>query len=297
MKSPGIKSQINSPELNDLAVSALTGVIIIIILVLIMTSVISLVFFSLIGGVPLQKNAYIVAEAKYSTKYGYPLVSLFNKAGDTGLFSGSGSGYPIEIQISAAGEIKTASPDTENLKWTPGTSLFIMRTDAGYTITDNPDGTNKTPLAFPGNEITVAVIDTANNILIFSQKVKTDSFGNFTTSTTTTTPTINATPTSTTTPTATATATISTNKIKILWSPATYGYASLSPPEPLVNSKQINIPTGSSQTVYFVPDDGRAVLTIKLDGAIVYSGSSTGSTIQYTVSDVAEDHILRATFG
>jgi hypothetical protein len=298
MKPPGIKSQINSPGRNDPAVSALIGVITIIVLVLIMTGGISVVFISLIGGVPLQKNAYIVAEAKYNTQYGYPLVSLFNRAGDTGLLSGSGSGYPIAVQISAAGESITASPDPGNLKWAPGTSLFIIRTDTGYTITDNPDGINITPLAFPGSEITVTVIDTAGNVIIYSQKVKTENSGNFTSSTTTSTSTINATPTSTTTTTApTATATISTNKIMIIWSPATHGYASLSPPEPLVNSKQINIPTGSSQTIYFVPDERRAVLTIKLDGTTVYSGSSTGSTIQYTISDVAEDHILRATFG
>lgn len=283
MKSPGIKSQINSPEQNDPAVSALIGVIIIIILVLIMAGVLSVLFFSIMGGVPLQKNAYIVAEAKYNTQYGYPLVSLFNHAGDTGLLSGSGSGYPISVRISAGGEILTASPDPENLKWAPGTYLYIIRTDTGYTITDNPNGINKTPLAFPGSEITVTVIDNANNVVIYSQNLKTESFGNFTTLTATATPT--------------AAATISTQKIMIVWSPATYGYASQSPPEPLANSKQINIPTGSSQTIYFVPDAGRAIMTIRLDGTIVYSGSSIGSTIPYTISDVAEDHILRATFG
>lgn len=294
MKPPGITSQINQAGLNDSAVSALIGVILIVALVLILTAVISVVFLGFISGVPLQKTAYIAAEAKYNTQYGYPLVSLYNKAGDTGLLSGTGSGYPITVLISTTDGSANATPDPENLKWAPGTFLFIIRTDTGYTITDDPDRITGTPLAFPGNDITVTIIDTVENVLIYNKKITAGNSGNVTT-TTTSTVTITTTPTPTAT--VTPTPTVSTNKIMIIWSPATYGYASLSPPEPLTNSRAITVPTGSSKTIYFIPNAGKAVLTIKLDGTTVYSGSSTGSTIEYTILNVVEDRILRATFG
>ncbi|WFN37895.1 type IV pilin N-terminal domain-containing protein [Methanomicrobium antiquum] len=286
-----LKSPVQVTDKNDSAVSALIGVILLVALVVIMTAVISVFFFGLIGDMH-QKTAYVVAEAKYNTQYGYPLITLSNRAGDTGLLSGSGDGYPIAVQITTPGGSVTASPYPVGLKWAPGTYLFIIRTDAGYTVTDDPNKINGTPMAFLGNEITVNIIDTVSDVLIYSQKITMSSVNN-TTSIYTSTATVTSTPTAT----ATATATISTKKLMIIWSPASDGYASLSPPDPLENSRGINIPTGSSKTIYFMPDAGKAVVTIKLDGATVYSGSSVGATIEYTILNISEDHILRATFG
>jgi hypothetical protein len=56
--------------------------------------------------------------------------------------------------------------------------------------------------------------------------------------------------------------------------------------------------TGSSQIVYFVPAvANKAVKTITLDGVTVYTGSSKGATISYTLTNVVSAHTLAATFG
>ena len=123
MKPPILKFPVQVTDKNDSAVSALIGVILLVALVVIMTAVISVFFFGLIGDLP-QKTAYVAAEAKYNTQYGYPLITLSNRAGDTGLLSGSGDGYPIAVQITTPVGSVTASPYPVGLKWAPGTYLF-----------------------------------------------------------------------------------------------------------------------------------------------------------------------------
>jgi hypothetical protein len=96
--------------------------------------------------------------------------------------------------------------------------------------------------------------------------------------------------------TQTTTTSSSTRTVTVRWSPSSYGYGSLSPPIKLTNSQEVRVPRGGSQTFYFVPNANKAVLKIRLDGTTVYSGSSAGTTISYTVSNVVEDRELTATF-
>jgi len=129
------------------------------------------------------------------------------------------------------------------------------------------------------------------------------------TATATATPTPTATATATPTPTATATATPTptatvppgTTAITVSWSPggAGIGCGSVSPPTCLAgNPAAVNVAMGSSQIVYFVPAvANKAVKTITLDGVTVYTGSSKGTTISYTLTNVVSAHTLAATFG
>jgi hypothetical protein len=110
-------------------------------------------------------------------------------------------------------------------------------------------------------------------------------------------PTATANATLTATPAPTATTATGTRTITVIWSPSAYGYGSISPPTALANSAEVLIPRGSSKTIYYVPAAGRKVLTIKLDGTTVYTGSSVGVTVPYTVTNVLEDRTLIATFG
>ena len=238
-----------------------------------------------------------------------------------------------------------ARPDPVDLAWAPGSTLYITRTSTGYSVTNAVAQIPASPLAFPGNDVTVSVIDSSNNLLVYSKKLTiAGSSGNMTPAltqnvtlsptatgivtatptltqnvtlsppvTATAIPTVTVTPTPTATATAiptvtvtstptataipTATAPIATRTITVIWSPGGYGFGSLSPPTPLTNSQEVRIPRGSSKTIYFVPNANRAVLTIKLDGATVYTGSSIGSIISYPVSNVVEDRTLTATFG
>lgn len=119
------------------------------------------------------------------------------------------------------------------------------------------------------------------------------------TATATATPTPTATATATSTPTATATPAATT--ITVSWSPggAGIGCGSLSPPTCLTsNPAAVNVATGSSQIFYFFPAvANKAVRTITLDGVTVYTGSSNGATVSYTLTNVVSAHTLAATFG
>lgn len=75
------------------------------------------------------------------------------------------------------------------------------------------------------------------------------------------------------------------------------GDASLSPPSTLTNPQTVGVTAGSSLTVSFVPKSNKSVKTITLDGGTVYSGSTTGATISYTVTNILGPHTLAATFG
>ncbi len=119
------------------------------------------------------------------------------------------------------------------------------------------------------------------------------------TATATATPTPTATATATSTPTATATP--ATTTITVSWSPggAGIGCGSISPPTCLTsNPAAVNVATGSSQVFYFSPAvANKAVKTITLDGVTVYTGSSKGTTVSYTLTNVVSAHTLAATFG
>jgi len=295
MKTHNRSYTLSTPPRNDAAVSTLTGVILMVALVVLMTAIVSSFLLGVI--LPTHKSAYIVADAKVTSENGYPLVTLLNRGGDYCYFSGTGSGYPISVQISSGGRSETALPAPAGLVWEPGSALYITYSGTGYDVTDDPAQINGTPRQFPGNEVTVSVIDTSNSLLVYSKKLTiAGSSGNPAAALTqNVTQTANATVTVTATPTATAVT--ATRTITVIWSPGGYGYGSLSPPTPLANSQEVRIPRGSSKTIYFVPNANRAVRTIKLDGATVYTGSAIGSTISYTVSNVVEDRTLTATFG
>jgi hypothetical protein len=69
------------------------------------------------------------------------------------------------------------------------------------------------------------------------------------------------------------------------------------PSTTLTNPQTVTVLTGSSPTFSFVPNNNKYVQTISLDGSTVYSGSSVGTSISYTISTIMADHTLAATFG
>ncbi|PKL68067.1 MAG: hypothetical protein CVV30_12045 [Methanomicrobiales archaeon HGW-Methanomicrobiales-1] len=168
------------------------------------------------------------------------------------------------------------------------------------TATVNVTNTTATPTATSSPIVTATVNVTAvptANVTATATSTATSSPTVTATVNVTAVPTANVTVTATTSVTPTATATTSTRTITVRWSPTGSGYGSLSPPVKLTNGQEISVPRGSSKTIYFVPNAAVAVLTIKLDGTIVYTGSSKGITISYTVTNVVEDRQLTATFG
>lgn len=104
------------------------------------------------------------------------------------------------------------------------------------------------------------------------------------------------TPTTTTT-TPTPTPTSITKNVVVSWSPGGLGDVYLLPSTTLSNPQTVTALTGSSPSFSFVPKNNKYVQTIMLDGSTVYSGSSVGTSITYTISNIMADHTLVATFG
>jgi hypothetical protein len=154
---------------NDTAVSTLIGVIVMVNLVVLLTVILSAF---LVGSLP-QKTAYFVADAQYSIQNGYPVVTLVHRAGDTGYLSGPGTGHSLAILVTSGGSTITAVPDPAGLRWSPGTTLFITRSGSGYTVTSDPARIQGTPQAFPGRDVTVSVLDTGGNILVYQKTLTT----------------------------------------------------------------------------------------------------------------------------
>jgi hypothetical protein len=58
----------------------------------------------------------------------------------------------------------------------------------------------------------------------------------------------------------------------------------------------VTVVSGSSKTFSFVPNSNKLVKSVKLDGVTVYTGSSKGVTVTYTVNTVVAPHTIVAVF-
>ena len=290
---------------SDDAVSEVVAEILIIFLVLSMGAVVGAMLFGVMPSIP--KTAYLATEGSYKTMPTYSAIAIHHSAGDALSFSPTTlSSYPAEIRVDTLTGSFLAVPDRSAALFQPGDTIYVYNTGTGYHITKDLTGVTAVPL--PSEFTSVKIIDSTANLLIVTWPPTKNEVSP--TSTTTGTPTPTATATTTTTATATVTATPTTTKtptptetessitrtITVIWSPKASGYGSESPPVMLTNSQEIRVLKGSSKTLYFVPNSDKTVLTIKLDGTTVYSGSSVGSTISYTVSNILEDRTLTATF-
>jgi len=239
-----------------------------------------------------------------------PAVGEF-RPGNTVYLYYTGAGYGITQNLNGVAALPQPSEDLRVRIVDPVSGLMILEWKSvkyGTTTTKMVTPTSAVPTTNTTNVTTTvtptATITTTANV----------------TATVTANATATATPTATITATANVTATVTANvtataipttaitsvattaapatrTITVIWSPSGLGYGSVSPPTALKSSQEVRVPRGSSKTIYFVPNSNKKVLTIKLDGATVYSGSSTGATISYTVSNIVEDRTITATFG
>lgn len=262
------------------------------------------------------------AEIKVDTPSGsFPAVpdasaALF-QAGDTIYVYNTGTGFRITKDLSGVsavplpvGETRVRIIDsTANLliiTWPPVNNDTSPTGSATATPTPTATATptltaNVTPTATTTTTVTPTATVTVNET---ATPTPTATITVTATPTNTTTPTPTATATATPSPTATATptptATSSTVAVTVSWSPggAGVGCGSISPPTCLTSGQAVAVTSGSSQTFYFIPGAAnKAVKTIALDGTTVYTGSSKGVTIPYTISNIVSPHTLAATFG
>lgn len=233
--------------------------------------------------------------------------------GDTLYLYNTGSGYTVTRDSSGTGAVPFAvgtlrvrfvdtATDLLIQSWDYSTPVPSPTSMAAVTTTSVPTismttGTETTTItttdATPSPTTTITAEPTTTTTL-----TPTDTA----TSTTTVTPTPTVTTAvTTTTTTATPTATPATLAVTVSWSPggAGIGCGSVSPPTCLgANPASVSVVTGSSQTFSFIPAvANKAVTSITLDGVVVYSGSSKGVTVSYSLTNIVSAHTLAATFG
>jgi hypothetical protein len=273
----------------------------------------------------MQKTAYIIPLSGIKDVSGKTVITVFDRGGDPVYFNATPlASYKATIYVDTTAGSFAAAPVPGLNVLRPGDLVYLYFTGSGFVLTNTLNGASITTL--PAGQVIVRMVDANSNVLISREVVVQ---GNVTvtrtstaTATATVTPTatapanvttivttvtatpsptatanITATATATATPAPAATAKPETKTVTVKWSPSGLGYGSQSPPAQLTNGQEVKVPKGSSQTFYFVPNVNKAVLTIKLDGTTVYSGSAVGSTIPYTVTNIAEDRTLTATFG
>ena len=261
----------------DDAFSEVTAEILIVGLVFILGIIIAVMVFGIMPTIP--KTAYVLLDGSYKTMPGYSAIAIHHRGGDALNFSDSRiSSFPAEIYVDTpAGSFK-AVPDTTAALFQSGDTIYIYNSGNGYRITKNLTGVAATPL--PSANTKVRVIDSTARILIYTWPSGTMAV-------------------TTTATTVTTTTTSPGNIISVSWAPSGLGYGSISPPAALANPAGVPFTPGSTITFSFVPkaQANKAVLSITLDGAVVYTGSAKNQTINYTLTNITQYHMLNATFG
>ncbi|WP_394698772.1 hypothetical protein [uncultured Methanoregula sp.] len=271
------------------AVSEITAEILIVSLVVGLGIAIFVIMFGIIPQIP--TSAYLATDVSFKKMPGYSAMAITHLGGDMVTFIDPGEApYFVRVYVDTPYGSYLVVPDATTSPFRTGNTVYIYYNGSGYGMTSDLAGVPTVPL--PSAEVRVRIVDDASGLLIKTWSAGTSG---------TQTPTGTETPTSTATLSATSTPTTAapelTRTVTVIWSPSGYGYGSESPPVKLANSQEVRVPRGSSKTIYFVPNAGYAVLTIKLDGTTVYSGSSVGSTISYTITNIVEDRTITTTFG
>ncbi|MFA7695009.1 MAG: hypothetical protein WCX63_05700 [Methanoregula sp.] len=262
----------------------------------------------------LHKSAYVVPDFSFTNVSGHSVVAVFHRAGDPVYFTNTSAGsYRAGFYIDTLSGTYPAVPVSTFQQLSPGDTVYIYYTGSGFSATKNLTGSGFSFL--PAGILNVRLIDETNHVLIAQMNktagaVSTPSANR----TVTTTPLPTANVTTHVTPTITITANVTTNvttpvstvtttvtnvgenskKVEVKWSPQ--GLGTVTPPGGNQGAS-VSVPRYGSQTFVCTPNANKAVLSIKLDGGTVYTGSSIGSSISYTVSNVVEDHTLTVTFG
>lgn len=155
------------PLHSETAVSTLIGVILMVTLMVLLTVILSAFLVGITE--PPQQTAHIVADARYGMQGSSPVVSLVHRGGDPAHFAGDGTGHSLEVLVSSGGSTIPAVPDPAGLPWSMGTTLSIIRSGSGYTLTGDPARFRGTPRAFPPGELTVSVMDTTRAGLVYQK--------------------------------------------------------------------------------------------------------------------------------
>ncbi|MEN6610120.1 MAG: hypothetical protein ABFC24_04700 [Methanoregulaceae archaeon] len=269
----------------DQALSDLVDESLMIGFLVVMAAILAFLVFGLV--VPLHKTAYVIPEFRVEGSSGNLSIAVMHGAGDD-VYLGNTTPvtHSVSLFIDTPSGSYPAIPDSSQMAFRPGDTLYLYFTGTGFIATKNPAAAAGHTIPFPS--VTLRLVDPVANILIFKTVLSLPSG--------TTVPTATPTPIITP-PSATATPTPALPAVTVSWSPAGLGSASVSPGGTLTNPATVGVASGSTRIFSFTPRSNKAVLSITLDGVTVYSGTQINTTVSYTVSNITASRTLTARFG
>jgi hypothetical protein len=267
----------------DTGISEVASETLIIAMIVVLTVIIVMLVFGLI---PLtEKTAYLVPQFSITNVSGKTVITIFDRGGDPVYFNGSSlAKYKAELYVDTQAGSFRAVPSPTLTVFRPGDTVYAYYTGSGFILTNTLSGASF--ISLPAGKIAVRFIDATSGVLIAKEDLVMTAV--------TPTATAKTTTITTTTTTTTTTVTPSSHTITVSWFP--WGLGSVSPPGG-TKGGTVTVVHGNSQTFTATPDSNKAVLSITLDGAAVYTGSSTGIPISYTINNVVDDHTVAASFG
>lgn len=269
----------------DVAISEVADEVLILAILIGIAAVATAVFLGYTGF--LQKSAYVVMDFSDKSIGGKSLIAVFHRAGDpVYLTTNPSETFQAGWYIDTLDGSFTVEPAASLSVFSPGDTTFVYYTGSGYGITGDLSGVSYASL--PAGILNLRLVDENSHVLL-AQMNKSAIVASKTPATTITT--INTTLQTTIQTTATP---ASSYAIAVSWSPL--GIGDVTPPGGHQGSA-VTVPLHGSQSFVCTPNVNKAVLSIKLDGATVYSGSSQGTPVTYTVNNVVSNHTLAVAFG
>jgi len=223
-------------RMDDDAVSAVVGVILMVFLVVALSGVMYVIIYGLIF--PVEKTAYVVTDAQLvNSSDGVWVLSLIHRNGDVMEYAGMTQNprYEVLFMVETEGQVFPVMTDPALLSdstWSPGDHLYFFRNATGFLFTDNRSQISSAISYNPG-PVSIRVVDNTHHQLVATPQAGM------------TTPAISPTPSPTPVPT-TVTPTPSPTPV-----PTTVTPTPSPTPFPTPNEGCVNCAPGQSFTVAF----------------------------------------------
>lgn len=224
--------------------------------------------------IPVDKTAYLVPQFGIGKVSGATVITIFNRGGEPVYFNGSPQAkYKAELYVDTQSGLYKAVPAPSLGVFKPGDTIYAYYNGSGFVVTNTLSALTFPSL--PSGKITVKLIDATSGVLIAQEDLM---------------------PSATTPASTVTTITPAPHTIMVSWLP--WGLGSVTPPggNPGATTA-VSVAHGAEWTFIATPDSKKAVLSITVDGVMVYSGSFIGTPVPYTFSNVVADHTLSVRFG
>ncbi len=156
-------------RMDDDAVSAVVGVILMVFLVVALSGVMYVIIYGLIF--PVEKTAYVVTDAQLvNSSDGVWVLSLIHRNGDVMEYAGMTQNprYEVLFMVETEGQVFPVMTDPALLSdstWSPGDHLYFFRNATGFLFTDNRSQISSAISYNPG-PVSIRVVDNTHHQLV-----------------------------------------------------------------------------------------------------------------------------------